>query len=132
MTATASRATCCPGVAQNGFPLRPGLGTGLRHQAGTLPGGLLPRFGQHAFPLLGSRAEDVRAFGFGLHPHHAFLRLDFGELLAGFPRRIERRVDVMFPIVDRLDDDRKAELRHEEEHRAEGERHPEQQSRFGL
>ena len=78
-----------PGVAQNGFPLRPGLGTSLRHQAGTLPGGLLPRFGQHAFPLLGSRAEDVRAFGFGLHPHHAFLRLDFGELLAGFPRRIE-------------------------------------------
>ena len=50
----------------------------------------------------------------------------------GFPRRIERRVDVVFPIVDRLDDDRKAELRHEEEHRAEGERHPEQQSRFGL
>ena len=44
----------------------------------------------------------------------------------------ERRVDVVFPIVDRLDDDRKAELRHEEEHRAEGERHPEQQSRFGL
>ena len=120
------------GVIKDGLAFAFGFLPGLIEDSGAFRFGRLPGLGQELLAGGVRLTQNLGPTDLGLVDDLLTAGFERRALALGVPGSIERRVYILLARLDGLYDDRESVAGQHDEHHAEGERHPEQQSRFGL